>query len=205
MLLVVDNHDSFTWNLVHGLMRWASDVEVVQSDEVSVAQVLARRPRGIVLSPGPGRPADAGVSMELVKAAAPLVPMLGVCLGHQVVCEAYGARVERAARPLHGVAWSVRHDGRGIFSSLPSPLRVARYHSLLVREASLPACLQATCWTNEGELMGVRHRDHPLESVQFHPESFMTELGDRMLHHFVARLSSESPRAATTASFEDHG
>ena len=174
MLLVIDNHDSFTWNLVHALMRWADDVEVAQSDALTVADVVQRRPRGIVLSPGPGRPADAGVSLELVRAVAAHIPVLGVCLGHQVVCEAFGARVERARRAIHGVAWGVEHDGRGLFTGLPNPLRVARYHSLIVNADSLPASLEATCWTAQGELMGVRHRVFPLESVQFHPESFLT-------------------------------
>ncbi|MFT3922836.1 MAG: aminodeoxychorismate/anthranilate synthase component II [Myxococcales bacterium] len=205
MLLVVDNHDSFTWNLVHGLMRWASDVEVVQSDQVSVAQVHAMRPRGVVLSPGPGRPVDAGVSLELVKQFAARVPLLGVCLGHQVLCEAFGARVERASRPVHGVAWRLHHDGGGLFSGLPNPLQVARYHSLVVERSSLPACLLATCWTEQGELMGVRHREYPLESVQFHPESFLTEHGEGMLRRFVERLAPESPSVFTPASFEVHG
>lgn len=205
MLLVVDNHDSFTWNLVHGLMRWAPDVEVVQSDAVTVADVLARKPRGIVLSPGPGRPADAGVSLELVKVGAARIPMLGVCLGHQVICEAMGARVERAERPVHGEAYAVQHDGRGLFQGLPSPLNVGRYHSLIVTRESLPPTLEATCWTARGELMGVRHRDFALESVQFHPESFLTEHGEQMLQRFVARLAVESPRASAAASVVRHG
>lgn len=205
MLLVVDNHDSFTWNLVHGLMRWASDVEVVQSDAVTVAEVLRRSPRGIVLSPGPGRPMDAGVSLELVKVVAGRIPMLGVCLGHQVMCEALGARVVSAERPVHGVACSVRHDGLGLFQGLPSPLKVGRYHSLVVAPQSLPTVLEPTCWTESGELMGVRHREFPLESVQFHPESFLTEHGERMLQLFVARLAQESPQVTSTASVGRHG
>ena len=205
MLLVIDNHDSFTWNLVHALMRWADDVEVAQSDALTVAEVVQRRPRGIVLSPGPGRPVDAGVSLALVKAVAAHIPVLGVCLGHQVVCEAFGARVERARRAIHGVAWSVEHDGRGLFEGLPSPVRVARYHSLIVSADSLPDSLEGTCWTAQGELMGARHRVFPLESVQFHPESFLTEHGDRMLQRFVAGLVVESPTSPRAASVGDHG
>jgi anthranilate synthase/aminodeoxychorismate synthase-like glutamine amidotransferase len=205
MLLVIDNHDSFTWNLVHGLMRWADDVEVTQSDALTVADVMRRRPRGIVLSPGPGRPVDAGVSLELVQVVGPRIPMLGVCLGHQVICEAFGARVERARRAIHGMAWDVRHDGQGLFAGLPNPLRVARYHSLIVDGTTLPPCLAPTCWTEEGELMGVRHRQFPLESVQFHPESFLTEHGDRLLERFVATLAGESPIASRAASVGAHG
>lgn len=189
VLLVIDNHDSFTWNLVHGLMRWAPDVEVVQSDEVSLTQVLEAKPRGVVLSPGPGRPVDAGVSLELIKGGKLSTPVLGVCLGHQVICEALGASVGLAERPLHGVASAIRHDGLGLFSGLPSPLRVARYHSLVVAAESLPSELVPSAWSSSGELMGVRHRGRPLEGVQFHPESFLTEHGDRMLAQFVASLA----------------
>jgi anthranilate synthase/aminodeoxychorismate synthase-like glutamine amidotransferase len=192
MLLVVDNHDSFTWNLVHGLLRWAADVEVVQSDAVTVETVLAAHPRGIVLSPGPGRPEQAGISLPLVRAAAASVPMLGVCLGHQVLCAALGARVVRAPEPVHGRISAVRHSGQGLFQGLVTPLPVARYHSLLVDPASLPPELEPTAWTERGELMAVQHRRLPLASVQFHPESFLTEQGDRLLRNFVERLSAPS-------------
>lgn len=194
MLLVIDNHDSFTWNLVHGLMRHASDVQVVQSDEVSAEDVLRASPRGVVLSPGPGRPTDAGVSLPLIKSANLRVPVLGVCLGHQVICEAFGAIVVPAQTPLHGVASPIRHDGLGVFSGLPNPLKVARYHSLVVLPGSVPLDLVPSAWSESGELMGVRHRSRPFESVQFHPESFMTEHGDRMLSQFVARLAPEASR-----------
>lgn len=191
VLLVIDNHDSFTWNLVHGLMRWARDVVVVQSDEVRVEDVLHAQPRGVVLSPGPGRPEDAGVSLALIKGGELRTPVLGVCLGHQVICEAFGARVQHATRPFHGVASELRHDGFGLFAGLPNPLRVGRYHSLVVAAESLPAELVPTAWSSTGELMGVRHRQRSIEAVQFHPESFLTEHGDRMLQHFVAGLAPE--------------
>jgi anthranilate synthase/aminodeoxychorismate synthase-like glutamine amidotransferase len=194
MLLVVDNYDSFTWNLVHGLQRWADDVEVVQSAEVSVEEIVSTKPRGVVLSPGPGRPVDAGVSLALVKASIARFPLLGVCLGHQVLCEALGARVVRAARARHGRADWVHHDGRGLFEGLPSPMRVARYHSLVVERESLPAELEQAAWTESGELMAVRHRELPVQSVQFHPESFLTEHGDRMLQSFVSSLSAACAR-----------
>jgi anthranilate synthase/aminodeoxychorismate synthase-like glutamine amidotransferase len=205
MLLVVDNHDSFTWNLVHALMRWAPDVVVVQSDALKVEAVLRAAPRGIVFSPGPGAPEDAGVSLELTKAVCTHTPVLGVCLGHQVVCQAFGARVERAARPVHGVACPIEHDGRGLFAGLPNPLRVGRYHSLVVAPASLPSELEASAWSNQGELMAVRHRTLAIEAVQFHPESFLTDHGDAMLKAFVARLAPQSPAMRRAASVGAHG
>lgn len=188
MLLVVDNHDSFTWNLVHALGRFASDVHVVQSDEVTVAGLGGLSPRGIVLAPGPGRPEQAGVALELVRTLGVHTPMLGVCLGHQVVCAAFGARVVHAPRLMHGRSSWVRHDGAGLFEGLPSPLSVARYHSLIVDPESLPASLIASAYTEQGELMAVRHASLPIESVQFHPESFMTEHGLLLVRRFVERL-----------------
>jgi para-aminobenzoate synthetase component II len=190
MLLVVDNHDSFTWNLVHSLGRYAQDIQVVQCDEVTLEDVSALAPRGIVLTPGPGRPEAAGVSMSIVRALGSRVPLFGVCLGHQILCAALGAEVRHAERLMHGRTSRIVHDGLGVFAGLSSPLTVARYHSLIVEHASLPAELQASAFTEEGELMAVRHRSLPMESVQFHPESFMTESGDCMVQRFVERLDS---------------
>lgn len=189
MLLVVDNHDSFTWNLVHALGRYASDVEVAQGDEISLDEARRLAPRAIVLTPGPGRPEQAGIGIELVRALGPHVPMLGVCLGHQIICAALGARVTYAPRLMHGRTSAIHHDGQGVFAGLPSPLSVARYHSLVVDAASLPTELVPTAFTSEGELMAVRHVTWAVEGVQFHPESFMTERGLEMVQRFVERLS----------------
>jgi anthranilate synthase/aminodeoxychorismate synthase-like glutamine amidotransferase len=205
VILVVDNHDSFTWNLVHGLARAASDrVMVVESDVVSCEDVLALAPRGVVLSPGPGRPEDAGISLALVGRLAGRVPLFGVCLGHQVICAALGARVVHAPRLMHGRTSPLRHDGRGVFTGLPSPLEVARYHSLIVDAASLPPALEATAFTPEGELMAVRHRQLAIEAVQFHPESFLTERGLEMIARWVEALPTESPLASGGATLTGH-
>lgn len=189
MLLVVDNHDSFTWNLVHALGRFLTKLAVVQADEVNVDAIRGMAPRGIVLSPGPGRPEHAGVSLALVRELAATTPLLGVCLGHQVICAAYGASVVHAPRLMHGRTSLITHDEQGLFLGLPNPLRVARYHSLIVDSNTLPAELIPTAFTEEGELMAVRHVSLPIESVQFHPESFMTECGLALLERFVARLT----------------
>ena len=188
MLLVVDNHDSFTWNLVHSLGRFAADVRVVQCDEVTLDQVRAFAPRGIVLTPGPGRPEKALVSMAIVRELGASIPLFGVCLGHQIICAALGAEVVHAERLMHGRTSSITHDGQGVFAGLSSPIEVARYHSLIVAPASLPRQLRATAFTPEGELMAVRHESLPIEGVQFHPESFMTEGGGSMVQRFVERL-----------------
>ena len=197
MLLVVDNHDSFTWNLVHLLGRFAVDVQVVQSDAVTLDEVRRMRPRGIVLAPGPGRPEQAGVASQIVRALGPTVPLLGVCLGHQVICAALGARVVHAPRLMHGRTSRVRHDGRGIFADVVSPVEVARYHSLIVDVNSLPAVLVPTAFTDAGELMAVRHTIHPVEGIQFHPESYLTGCGAALAARFVAGLA---PMAAAGPS-----
>lgn len=188
MLLVVDNHDSFTWNLVHALAGFARDVSVVQCDEVTLDDVRRAAPRAIVLTPGPGRPEHAGIALAIVRELAAEVPLLGVCLGHQVICAAFGAAVVYAPRLMHGRTSRVRHDGRGLFEGLPSPLEVARYHSLIVDAHSLPAELAPSAFSEQGELMAVRHVRLPIESVQFHPESFLTQHGLAMIERFVTRL-----------------
>ncbi|MBX3466028.1 MAG: aminodeoxychorismate/anthranilate synthase component II [Planctomycetes bacterium] len=185
-LLVIDNYDSFTFNLVQPLRARGHDVRVVRNDALTVDEALALRPARVLLSPGPNRPEDAGVCVPLVRAAAALgLPVLGVCLGHQAIGVAFGARCVRARRPLHGRASRVAHDDAGVFRGLPSPLEAARYHSLCLSPRRLPAALVATAWADDGTLMGVRHASAPIEGVQFHPESFMTPLGERLLLNFV--------------------
>jgi anthranilate synthase/aminodeoxychorismate synthase-like glutamine amidotransferase len=188
MLLVVDNHDSFTWNLVSALGQFASDIRVVQGDSIGIEGVRTLAPRGIVLSPGPGRPESSGVGVALVRALAGEVPLLGVCLGHQMICAAFGARVELAPRLMHGRTSRIEHDGAGLFVGLPNPLEVARYHSLIVDPLTLPAELVASAFSDQHELMAVRHRSLPIEGLQFHPESFMTEHGLAMVQRFVSGL-----------------
>jgi anthranilate synthase component 2 len=190
-VLLVDNYDSFAWNLVQALAALGADVVVRRNDALSVADALALAPDAVVISPGPCTPAEAGVSVALVRAAADRrLPLLGVCLGHQAIGAAFGGRVVRAARPVHGKTSEVLHDGRGVLRGLPSPLVAMRYHSLVVDEP-LPAELVATARTASDELMGLRHAALPIEGVQFHPESFMTPDGPSLLANFL-----ESARAA---------
>lgn len=189
-VVVIDNYDSFTFNLVQYLLELGATVDVYRNDVVSAAAVLADAPSHVLLSPGPGRPSDSGVCQELCRAlaeeGAPAIPLLGVCLGHQTLCEVLGARVERAGRIMHGKLSPVLHDGTGVFAGLPSPLMATRYHSLVAVEATLPACLEPNARTDLGELMGVRHVRRPLHGVQFHPESVLTEHGHAMLANFLA-------------------
>lgn len=186
-ILVVDNYDSFTFNLVQPLRALGHDVVVVRNDEVDAAGALARDPDRIVLSPGPNRPEQAGVCVALIPAAAARgIPILGVCLGLQCLAVAYGASVVQG-HPRHGRTSPVLHDGRGVFTGLPSPLEGARYHSLVVDPQTLPPELEASAWTEDGALMGLRHRALPLMGVQFHPESYLTETGSRLLENFLER------------------
>jgi anthranilate synthase/aminodeoxychorismate synthase-like glutamine amidotransferase len=197
---LVDNYDSFTENLAHGLAMLGATVVVARHDEVGVDRVLASRPRALVLSPGPRTPREAGISVRLVRAVAALdrpLPLLGVCLGHQAIAAALGGRVVRAREPVHGRATKVRHAGRGVLEGLPSPFPAARYHSLVVDERSLPRDLVATAWSEAGEVMALAHRSKPIEGVQFHPESFLTPAGPRILAAFLrgAGLRVRPPRA----------
>ena len=185
MILVVDNYDSFTYNLVQLLLSRGVAVEVVRNDAEEVPELLARRPAGIVLSPGPGRPEDAGVCVELL-AARPEVPVLGVCLGHQALALTYGGAIDRAARLMHGKTSAVRHRDLGIFEGLPNPFEATRYHSLEVRQEELPAELEAVAWSDDGALMGMRHRRRPYWGVQFHPESVLTTEGPRLIDNFLS-------------------
>lgn len=204
MLLVIDHHDSFTWNLVHTLAKalgHPAEVMVRESDGLTVAGVRALAPRAIVLSPGPGRPEAAKVSIEIVKKLAGHVPMLGVCLGHQVICSAFGARVSHAPQVYHGRVSPVHHDGSELFRGVPSPFRAARYHSLVVDAGTLPAELEACALADTGELMAVRHRALPLWSLQFHPESFLTEYGQQIVQTFIEQLPVDSPWRDGASSF----
>jgi anthranilate synthase/aminodeoxychorismate synthase-like glutamine amidotransferase len=186
MLTVIDNYDSFTWNLVQYLWELGAVVEVYRNDELTVEQVMAKKPERLLISPGPCSPTEAGIRLALILAAAKArMPLFGVCLGHQAIGQAFGGVVRRADRLMHGKTSEIRHDGRGIFSAVPTPFTATRYHSLVVDDA-LPACLEATAWTvDRGELMGVRHRELPIEGVQFHPESFLTQHGHHLLRNFL--------------------
>ncbi|MEO5566819.1 MAG: aminodeoxychorismate/anthranilate synthase component II [Luteimonas sp.] len=190
MLLMIDNYDSFTFNLVQYLQVLGAEVRVVRNDELSVAQIAALAPERIVISPGPCTPNEAGVSLEVVRELGPRIPILGVCLGHQAIGQAYGGQVVRAGRIMHGKTSRIRHRGQGVFAGLPDAYEATRYHSLVVDKDALPACLETTAWTeNEDgsveEVMGLRHREHPVEGVQFHPESILTEHGYALLKNFL--------------------
>ena len=187
-VLVVDNYDSFVYNLVQYLGELGADVEVVRNDEASVDALLATAPDAIVISPGPGRPEDAGVSCELIRRAVGRTPLLGVCLGHQAIGHVFGAAIVRAPELRHGKTSTITHNESGIFAGLPSPLDVTRYHSLVIEPHSLPDTLVATATTSDGTVMAVRHRDHPIEGVQFHPESILTAHGHALLRNFLSMV-----------------
>ena len=187
-VLVVDNYDSFTFNLVQCLRALGAECEVVENDRTSVADVQATRPDGLLISPGPGAPEGAGVTLELISALAGSIPMLGICLGHQAIAQAFGARVRRAEAPVHGKVSAVLHDGRGVFLGVPSPFDATRYHSLLVEREGLPPAFEVSATTSAGEIMGLRHRQLPLEGVQFHPESILTAFGPQLVQNWLLSL-----------------
>jgi len=182
---MIDNYDSFTFNLVQYLGELGADVHVYRNDAITLDQVEAWAPEHIVLSPGPCTPAEAGITVPLIRRFAGRIPLLGVCLGHQAIGAAFGGKVVRAAKVMHGKLDAVTHDGRGVFAGIPSPVTVTRYHSLAVERVSLPACLEVSASTAEGEIMGVRHREQAVEGVQFHPEAILTEHGHAMLRNFL--------------------
>jgi anthranilate synthase component II len=193
-LLLIDNYDSFTYNLYQYLGELGASVEVVRNDAEPLAKLLAREIDGLVISPGPGRPNAAGVSLAAVRAFGERgTPVLGVCLGHQAIGEAFGGRIVSAQRLMHGKTSLIQHEGKGVFSGIASPLEATRYHSLVIEPATCPAMLEVTARTEDGEIMGVRHRSLPIEGVQFHPESILTREGKRLLANFLARCA---PRAA---------
>ncbi|HWH41965.1 MAG TPA: aminodeoxychorismate/anthranilate synthase component II [Usitatibacter sp.] len=186
MLLMIDNYDSFTYNLVQYFGELGQEVKVVRNDEMSVEEIAALEPERIVLSPGPCTPNEAGVSLDVIRHLAGKLPILGVCLGHQAIGQAYGGHIVHAKTLMHGKVSSIHHSGKGVFAGLPSPYSATRYHSLAIERATCPAELEVTAWTEDGEIMGVRHRSLPIEGVQFHPESILTEHGHALLRNFLS-------------------
>ncbi len=184
-LLMIDNYDSFTWNLVQYFGELGEEVRTVRNDAITLDEVAALAPARIVISPGPCTPAEAGVSLPLIRRFAGRIPILGVCLGHQAIGAAFGGRVVRAKQVMHGKTSPIHHNGAGVFRGLPDPFTAIRYHSLAVERESLPGCLEVTAWTDDGEIMGLRHRDLAVEGVQFHPESILTEHGHELLANFL--------------------
>jgi len=193
-LLMIDNYDSFTYNLVQYLSELGAALEVRRNNAITLDEITALAPDGIVISPGPCTPNEAGVSVPTIKRFAGTIPILGVCLGHQSIGAAFGADVVRAGRVMHGKTSPIHHDGRGVFRDLPDPFEATRYHSLTIDPATLPPELEATAWTDQRELMGVRHRTLAVEGVQFHPESILTSEGKRLLGNFVTSLGTETGR-----------
>jgi anthranilate synthase component 2 len=198
MLLMIDNYDSFTWNLVQYFGELGEDVRVIRNDAMTLEAVRGLDARAIVISPGPGTPDEAGVSLEIIERLGGAVPLLGVCLGHQAIGQVFGGKVVRARQIMHGKTSPIHHDGRGVFRGLPNPFEATRYHSLVVEKSSVPDCLEVSAWTlaadgSVDEIMGLRHRTLAIEGVQFHPESILTQHGHAMLRNFLAR---DLPQAA---------
>ena len=190
MLLMIDNYDSFTYNLVQYLGELGEEVRVFRNDEISVEEVERLDPARIVISPGPCTPNEAGISVPLIRALAGKVPILGVCLGHQAIGQAFGGRIVHARQLMHGKTSAIHHDSRGVFRGLPGDFTATRYHSLVIEKASLPGTLEVSAWTDDGEIMGVRHKELAVEGVQFHPESVLTEHGHRLLANFLGEKKS---------------
>lgn len=185
MFLLIDNYDSFTYNLVHYFGELGTDVEVYRNDALTVEEALALKPEGIILSPGPCDPDQAGICLELIEKAAGHYPIFGVCLGHQSIGQAFGAKIVRAPEPMHGKVCAINHINKGIFQDIPSPVSVTRYHSLTIAPDTLPDCLEVTSTTDDGVIMGVQHKEFPIHGVQFHPESIASEHGHKMLENFL--------------------
>jgi anthranilate synthase component 2 len=185
MLLMIDNYDSFTYNLVQYLGELGEDVQVFRNDEIDLDKVAALKPDHIVISPGPCTPNEAGISVPLIHEFAGKIPMLGVCLGHQSIGQAFGGNIIHAKQLMHGKTSSIHHKNIGVFRDLPNPYTATRYHSLVIERETLPDCLEITAWTDDGEIMGVRHKTLPIEGVQFHPESILTEYGHELLNNFL--------------------
>ncbi|MEN0585434.1 MULTISPECIES: aminodeoxychorismate synthase component 2 [unclassified Kosakonia] len=187
MILLIDNYDSFTWNLYQYFCELGASVEVRRNDEIALADIAALAPEKIVISPGPCTPDESGVSLAIIRHYAGKLPLLGVCLGHQAIAQVFGATIVRAAKVMHGKTSPVTHNGTGVFSGLNNPLTVTRYHSLVIDPPTLPACFEITAWSDSGEIMGIRHLEWNLEGVQFHPESILSEQGHQLLKNFLER------------------
>lgn len=199
MILVIDNYDSFTYNLVQYLgelgheLPVSADIQVFRNDQISIDQIRARTPDGILISPGPGTPNDAGISLTVIKELGPTIPILGVCLGHQSIGQVFGGAVTAAAELMHGKTSPVNHSDQGVFAGLENPFTATRYHSLVVERDSCPDCLEITAWIDDGTIMGLRHRQYPhIQGVQFHPESVLTESGKKLLHNFLSAIPTKS-------------
>jgi anthranilate synthase/aminodeoxychorismate synthase-like glutamine amidotransferase len=192
MILVIDNYDSFTYNLVQQMGEMGAQIKVVRNDQITVDEIRALDPARIVISPGPGTPDDGGVSLDVIRELGTQVPILGVCLGHQCIGQAYGGIVTRAGRLMHGKTSMVYHKGDPLFTGVPSPFEATRYHSLIVEEESLPDVLTVTAFTEQGEIMALRHKEHPVAGVQFHPESILTGFGSRILRNFLEQAETIS-------------
>jgi anthranilate synthase/aminodeoxychorismate synthase-like glutamine amidotransferase len=190
MILMIDNYDSFTYNLVQYLKQIGEGVDVRRNDTITVDEMTAMGPQAIVISPGPGRPESAGVTLDAIKRFSGKIPVLGVCLGHQSIAHAFGGRVIAAKRLMHGKTSAIDSDGKGVFSGIKPNFQAMRYHSLAVERESLPDCLEVTATAEDGEIMGIRHRSHPTEGIQFHPESIMTPVGKRLLRNFLKMISN---------------
>ncbi len=185
MILVIDNYDSFTYNLVQYLGELGAEMRVFRNDEITVAEAVALNPEKVLVSPGPCTPKEAGISCDIIREFGPRLPLFGVCLGHQSIGEVYGGKVVRATRLMHGKTSPMLHDDKSVFKGLPSPFDATRYHSLILERETLPECLEITAWTAEGEIMGVQHKEHPVHGVQFHPESILTIEGKKLLQNFL--------------------
>jgi len=185
MHLLIDNYDSFTYNIVQAFGELGTEMKVIRNDSIKVDAAAELAPKSLVISPGPGRPHDAGISVELIKIFAGKIPILGICLGHQCIIDAFGGVIDRADRPMHGKVSNIYHDNKTIYDGLSNPLEATRYHSLITREATIPETLMVTAYTSEGEIMGVRHKEHMIEGVQFHPESILTPEGKRLMSNFL--------------------
>lgn len=185
MILLIDNYDSFTYNLVQLIEPMGQEVKVFRNDEIDIPSINSLKPSRLMISPGPCTPDKAGISVEAIREYGSKIPTLGVCLGHQAIGQAYGGKVVRADRIMHGKTSMISHDGKGIFKGLPNPFEAVRYHSLIVEKDSLPDCFEISAWTKEGEIMGIRHKEHPVAGVQFHPESILTSAGAILLRNFL--------------------